>query len=214
MLLRWSSAWPSSGFLRLFPLIAYPYAVGSYPESPDTKACSQYLGYPLDHWTCQGAVDSLPRGALPSIFTPRAHTATNNYIQVPIHYADDEASPSCQITIDLDGHSLNDQFVFVPWDEIRAMAQVLVNVCVDLTNRGGFITYGVGRTFESLVHPTSYENAEIPSPAWVWQPDGTDEFVAIPYTPAVTEYSKFCGRPSCLIGNFIDFMVTHSSERS
>lgn len=168
MRVQWLSVWPSSGILCLFTLIASPliaFVAGSYPESPDAKACSEFLGYPLNHWACQAAVDNLPRGTLPSIFTTRAHTATNNYIQVPIHYADAESNPSCLVSIDLDGHSQNDQFVFLPWNEIREMAQVLVNRCVDLFNRGGFITYGVGRTLESLIDPTSYDNAEVPTPA-------------------------------------------------
>ena len=73
------------------------------------------------------------------------------------------------------------------------MAQVVVDICVSLLVRGGFITYGVGRTLESLIHPTMYgeNNAEIPTPAWVQQPDGTVEFVAIPPVSATTEYSKF-----------------------
>lgn len=96
---------------------------------------------------------------------------------------------------------MNDQFVFVPWDEIREMAQVIVNVCVDITSRGGFITYGLGRTLEALIYPTTYQNTEIPTPAWVWQPDGTVESVAIPSMPAINEYSKFSGRPSCSISN-------------
>ena len=97
------------------------------------------------------------------------------------------------VTINMDGHSLNDQFVFIPWDEIREMAQIVVDICVDLMSRGGFITYGVGRTFESLIHPTTYgrTNAEIPTPAWVWQPDETVDSVAIPSTPSTNEYSKF-----------------------
>lgn len=168
MRLPWLSVWPSSGILLLFTLIASPhvaFVAGSYPESPDAKACSQILGYPLSHWPCQAAVDNLPKGTLPSIFTTRAHTETNNYIQVPIDYADAESNPSCRVTITLDGHSQNDQFVFVPWNEIRKMAQVIVDRCVDLFNRGGFITYGVGRTFESLINPTSYDNVEIPTPA-------------------------------------------------
>ncbi|CAF9934786.1 MAG: hypothetical protein ALECFALPRED_006089 [Alectoria fallacina] len=94
------------------------------------------------------------------------------------------------ITIDLDGHSQSDQFVFVPWNEIRDMAQHIVDSCVYFLSRGGFITYGVGRTLESLIYPTSYggDNAEIPYPAWVWEPDGTVEFVAIPSNPATDEY--------------------------
>ena len=168
MRLPWVPTWPSSGILRLFTLIAsshVTFVAGSYPVSPDAEACSQFLGYPLNYWSCQAAVDNLPKGTLPSIFTTRAHTATNNYIQVPIHYTDAESYPSCRVSINLDGHSQNDQFVFVPWNEVREMAQVVVDGCVDTLNRGGFITYGVGRTLESLIHPTNYDNAEIPTPA-------------------------------------------------
>ena len=168
MRLPWLSVWPSSRILCLFTLIASPlvaFVAGVYPESPDVKACSEFPGCSLNHWACQAAVDNLPKGTLPSIFTTRAHMATNNYIQVPIHYVDTESNPSCLVTINLDGHSQNDQFVFVPWNEIREMAQVIINECVDLLNRGGYITYGLGRTFESLIHPTSYDDAEIPTPA-------------------------------------------------
>ncbi|CAD6593016.1 MAG: hypothetical protein ASARMPREDX12_006656 [Alectoria sarmentosa] len=95
------------------------------------------------------------------------------------------------ITIDLDGHSQSDQFVFVPWNEVRDMALQLVDSCVYFLSRGGFITYGVGRTLESLIYPTTYggDNAEFPYPAWVWEPDGTAEFVAIPSNPATDEYN-------------------------
>ncbi|KAF6226016.1 hypothetical protein HO173_012606 [Letharia columbiana] len=191
---QWPSTWPPSGKLCLLACIASPYlayASSSYPVLPDAQACSQFLGRPLGHWACKAAVDNLPRGTLPSIFTTRGHTATNNYIQVPVQYTDFEPEPSCMVTINLDGHSQNDQFVFVPWDEIREMAQVILDTCVDYLNRGGFITYGVGRTLESLIHPTTYggDNAEFPTPAGVWQPDGTVEFVAIPSIPAINEYN-------------------------
>ncbi|CAD6588376.1 MAG: hypothetical protein ASARMPRED_003540 [Alectoria sarmentosa] len=70
------------------------------------------------------------------------------------------------------------------------MALQLVDSCVYFLSRGGFITYGVGRTLESLIYPTTYggDNAELPYPAWVWEPDGTAEFVAIPSNPATDEY--------------------------
>ena len=167
--------------------------MGVYPESPDARACSQYLGRPLSHEECQAAVDNLPRGTLPSIFTTRAHTATNNYIEVPVRYSDDDLRPSCSVTIDLEGHSLTDQFVLVPWDEIRKMAQAVVDTCVDILNQGGFITYGIGRTLESLIHPMAYggDDANIPTPAWVRQPDGSIAYVAVPSTPIVNEYSTF-----------------------
>ena len=172
--------------------------MGSYPESPDTRVCGQTLGWPLTHSACQAAVNSLPRGSLPSIFTTRSHTVTNNYIQVPVHYSDVDSRPSCTVTVDLDGHSRTDQFVSVPWDEIREMAQVVVDTCVDLMHCGGFITYGVGRTLDSLVYPTAYEeneenDADIPTPAWVQQPDETVESVAIPSVATHHRYSKFSG---------------------
>ena len=192
---QWLSTWGPSGILCLCTLFAspyVPYAVASYPVSPDAQACSLIHGHPLGHRACQAALDNLPRGTLPSIFTNRAHTATNNYIQVPVRYWDIGDEPSCMITIDLDGHSQSDQFVFVPWNEIREMAQIIVDTCVDIFNRGGFITYGVGRTLEAMIHPTAYggNNAEVPTPAWVQQPDGTVEYVAIPSIPATNVNSK------------------------
>ena len=195
---QWPPIWifPQKLCLSALSLILFIiHAMALYPQPPDVRACSRFLGHPLDRRACQAAVDNLPRGTLPSIFTTRRHTATNNYIQVPVRYHDTELTSSCVVTIDLDGHSLTDQFVSVPWDEIRKMAQVVVDICVSFLDRGGFITYGVGRALESLIHPTTYgiNNAEIPTPAWVQQPDGTVEFIAIPSVSATTEYSKFHG---------------------
>lgn len=167
--------------------------MASYPTLPDALFCSEFLGRPLSHVSCQAAVDNLPQGTLPTIFTTRAHTATNNYVQVPIRYGDTELDhSSCMITVDLDGHSRTDQFVLVPWDVVRKMAQEVVDRCVDVIHRGGYITYGVERVFESLLDPTAYEgeHTEI-LPAWVQQPDGTVESVAIPPTRAENKYSKF-----------------------
>ena len=193
---QWPSTWhfPGKLYLLLPCLFSFlDYAIGLYPESPDARACSQFLGRPLGHQECQAAVDNLPRGTLPSIFTTRPRTAANNYIQVPVRYSDDELRPGCSITVDLEGHSQTDQFVLVPWDEVREMAQAVVDTCVGLLNRGGFITYGVGRTLESLYNPTAYggDDAKIPTPAWVRQPDGSVLFVAIPSVPTINEYSKF-----------------------
>lgn len=167
--------------------------MASYPGLPDALFCSAFLGGPLSHESCQAAVDKIPQGTLPTIFTTRAHTATNNHVQVPIRYGDTELeSSSCVVTIDLDGHSQTDQSVSVPWDEVREMAQVIVDSCVDGFHRGGYVTYGVGRAVESLLDPTAYGGAqtEIP-PAWVQQPDGTVETVAIPPARVDNGYSKF-----------------------
>ena len=195
---QWPRIWPfpqNVGLSALSLSTFILHAVAFYPQPPDARGCSRFLGYPLDRRACQAAVNNLPRGTLPSIFTTRQHTATNNYIQVPVRYNDTELTPSCVVTIDLDGHSLTDQFVAIPWDEIRKMAQLVVDICVSLLDRGGFVTYGVGRTLESLIYPTAYgeNNAEIPTPAWVQQPDETIGFVAIPSVSATNEYSKFDG---------------------
>ena len=192
---QWPSRCSPSKKLCLLSLIASPYqvyAVDSYPQLPDTLACSRVYQRTLGHGACQAAVDNLPRGALSSIFTTRARTATNNYVQVPVSYADAEPVSNCVVTVDMDGHSQNDQFVVVPWDDIREMAQAVVDTCVGPWTRGGFITYGVGRTLESLIHPTAY-GANNPTPAWVLQPDDTVEYVAIPSMPVMNEYSKFRG---------------------
>lgn len=199
---QWPPTCPFSGRPRLALLISMytVYAMASYPQAPDARACSQLLGRPLFYAPCQAAVNNLPRGALASIFTTRAHTATNNYVQVPVISFGIEDVPNCMVTISLDGHSRTDQFVSVPWDQVREMAQAIVNTCVSHFHSGGFITYGVGGTFESLINPTAYEptaddgdNAEIPTPAYVQQPDGTIEFVAIPPASAAENYSKFRG---------------------
>ena len=192
---RFPPTWSSSEKLYLFALCLSSLiasATAPYPIHPDVQACTNRIGPPLNLVDCQAAIDNLPRGTLPSIFTIRAPTATNNYIQVPVQYLDTQVRPKCMVTIDLDGHSRTDQFVIISWDEIREMAQVVVDNCVELAHLGGFITYGVGRTFESLIDPTAYEGI-IPTPASVLQPDGTIEFVAIPSTPARVEYSKLGG---------------------
>ena len=195
MWLKWPFTGASSLKWYIFTLAStyVPPATGYYPVTPDTQACSRFLGRPLYHLDCQAAVDSLPRGSLPSIFTIRARTTFNNYIEVPVYHVNSQFNPSCMITIDLDGHSRTDQFVSVPWDEIRQMAQAIVYRCVDRFQLGGFITFGVGRTFESLIFPTTYgtDHVPIPNPASVLQPDETVSFVAIPYTPPTTDYSEF-----------------------
>ena len=193
---KWPFPWAASlkGYIFTLASLYVRSATGSYPVLPDAQACSRFLGSPLYHSDCQAAVDSLPRGSLPSIFTTNAHTTFNNYIQVPVRHMNAQANPSCMITIDLDGHSQSDRFVSVPWDEIRQMAQVIVARCVDRMYLGGFITFGVLRTFESLVFPTTYgtDNVPIPISAWVLQPDETVDFVAIPSTPPIFHYSEFC----------------------
>ena len=200
MRLQWLSTWLFPWKARLLIAafsLSVSYVMGEYPESPDLYLCSASLGRFLTRRGCQVAVDNLPRGHLPRIFTTRAHTATNNYIQVPLQYSDSRTRPTCKVSINLDGHSRTDQFVFVPWDEIRQMAQVVVNRCVGQWSTGGVITYGLGNTFESLVSPTPYEETSIPTPAWVWQPDGAVDFVAIPSTPEINDYSEYgCPTPN------------------
>ena len=188
-----SSVWHFAGRLCLCALLISPHifhTVTSYPEPPDALGCSRTLGRPLSHWACQVALDNLPRGSLPSVFTTRAHTRTNNYIQVPVRNAGVEPRPDCVVTIDLDGDSVNDQFIVVPWDEIRKMTQRIVDTCVKLLGGGGFITYGVGRTLETLI-ANGENNDDNPTPTWVRQPDDTVEYVAIPLVSAVGRHSKF-----------------------
>lgn len=166
-----------------------------YPTAPDTWDCRPSFGRLLQLSSCRTALDNIPRGKRASIFSTRARTAKNNWVQVPGRYTSGGAQPRCVITIDFDGHSQDDVFVVVPYDEIRKMAQKIVNSCVGyMQGKGGFITYGVGKSMDALIDPIAFGGNPVPSPARVQQPDGTvdDDHVAIPLSPASSDgYSEF-----------------------
>ena len=178
-----------------------------YPTAPDLLSCSVFLGRPLTVRACQAALDGIPRGTLPTIFTTRARTASNNFVEVPQSYKDNEARPGCEITIDLDGHSQNDKYAFVPFDAVREMGQKVINTCVSYGSQGRFITYGLKTTIQALLDPTSYDGSsiDIPAPATVQQPDGTTDYteIAIPdeASSKAFEYSKSHVLSSCVLVN-------------
>lgn len=157
-----------------------------YPFPPDGYYCSASLGFRNPAIAaCQAAWEDIPRGSLSSIFTTRPRTSTNNYVQVPDAYSDNDANPLCTITIDLDGHSENDVFVLVPYDVIKEMTENLISKCVT-EQMGGMMTYGMAGTLNTLLEPTAYDGSAInvPLPSVVEQPDGTVHSIAIP-PPAV-----------------------------
>jgi len=162
------------------------------PDAPDSNTCSRYFGRPLLTETCMAALEKIPRGALRSIFTTRQSTTTNNYIEVPLPYFDDDHNPSCKITINLEGRSENDVFVLVPFDAVRQMAKFVIDTCVTPRQVGGRITFGLVDTLRGLIFPRAYDGSpvRIPVPAQVLQPNGAvDGIVAIPDGPP-PPYSK------------------------
>lgn len=163
------------------------------PEPPDSSTCSRRFGRQLLRERCMAALEKIPRGALPSVFTTRQSAATNNYIEVPLLYLDDDHHPSCRIVIDVEGRSANNVFVLVPFDAVRQMAQHVIDTCVTRWQVGGRITFGLMNTLRGLLYPRAYDGSpvRIPAPAQVLQPDGVvDGTIATPDGDHPPPYSK------------------------
>ena len=105
-----------------------------------------------------------------------------NFVTVPKRYADSEVHPSCIVTVDLDGNSKKNVYVLVPWKKIRRIVEDILDDCVDGLGAGGFETWGLKSTFDALANTTSDEADDVnnPVPAYVEQPDGSVDSVAIP----------------------------------
>jgi len=159
---------------------------------PDVSSCGAIYG-PLSTSPCQVALQGLPSGSIPSIFTTRTSASGNNFVTVPKRYVDSETHPSCAITIDLDGHSKDNVFVLVPWKKIRIIVQDIIDGCVDRSHWGGF---------DAVIDPTLFEPNEANNavPAQVEQPDGTLDttVVAIPPDTSSSGYGKLFRRSQSL----------------
>lgn len=164
------------------------------------KVCGVHYGVRLQKPRCEAALSKLPEGHIPSIFTTREGRVPPNYVQVPQIFHDNDENAECTITVDLDGHSLSDIFVLVPWNKVRQLAAVIIEDCVAPYMKGGFNTFGLNRTFEALIPMTPYDTRVNPvrgRPAEVENPDGTtDDSVAMPagYDDGPSEYSLFLAR--------------------
>lgn len=164
---------------------------------PDVSSCDAIYGA-LSAAPCQVALQGLPTGSIPTIFTTRTSDSGNNFVTVPKRYVDSEIRPSCAITIDLDGHSKDNVFVLVPWKKIRTIVQDIIDGCVDRSGWGGFETFGLQRTFDAVIHPALSQpnDAHNAVPAQVEQPDGTLDttVVAIPSDTSSSGYGELFRR--------------------
>lgn len=170
---------------------------------PDVSGCSGLYGTVIRP-PCEVALDGLPTGSLPTIFTTKTRIAGGNFVTLPKRYVDSDR-PSCAITIDLDGHSQKDIFVLVPWNAIRRIVENILDDCVDRNFWGGFQTFGLQRSFDAFVESASRVK-DSPPYAQVEQPDGAVDtsVVAMPQkTPpkSLGECSfrlklRFCLQPS------------------
>ena len=145
---------------------------------PDAHSCTKQYGHPPLS-ACEAALNNLPYGELPSIFTSRTSEPTNNYITVPQYYVD-SAHPLCAITIDLDGHSTRDVFISVPWNTIRNITTGIIDRCIARINIGGWETFGLKRAFDAVISPSFIGSEDGGSTAAVADPDGTITSVAVP----------------------------------
>jgi hypothetical protein len=204
----------NNGFVRLWQLplsksveplvLSFPTLIqhGSTDfVGPDVSSCGAIYGA-LSTSPCQVALQGLPSGSIPSIFTTRTSASDNNFVTVPKRYVDSETHPSCAITIDLDGHSKDNVFVLVPWKKIRTIVQDIIDGCVDRSHWGGFETFGLQRTFDAVIDPTLFEPNEANNavPAQVEQPDGTLDttVVATPPDTSSSGYGKLFRRSQSL----------------
>lgn len=171
----------SIGLKHHFSLLAACVASCALVCNAQIKTCGKVFGHPMTEIPCEAALSNLPQGNLPSIFTTREKADTNNYNQVPIRYFDAADNPSCTITVDLDGHSKNDVFVLVPWNQIRSIAAQIIERCVGRFQKGGIQIHGLEQTFEGLIPFTPYDPVTA-APAQVVNPDGLVDptSVAIP----------------------------------
>ena len=159
---------------------------------PDIRSCHQEYGV-LDRPSCDIALEALPKGALPSIFSSR-QSIMDNLFTLPRVYVDSAERPRCVITIELDGNSNRNVYVLIPWDKVKEMAEIIMDSCIHIDGFGwgGTATYGLQRTFDALVFPTLYdrEEGQIAEPAEVIQPDGSRGVVAMPADDANQGYGK------------------------
>jgi len=167
----------NSFFLSSIATLLFAIAVSADLGDDDVTVCDERFGKPLERSRCLAALSNVPYSTLPSIFTTRTHSETNNYEQVPRRFVDATTNPACAITVDLEGHSMNDVFVLVPWAEIRAIARATIEYCVGRSTKGGMSTYGLRHVFEAVISPTPYDPST--EPAAVVNPDGSIDSVAM-----------------------------------
>lgn len=177
------SVW-NSVRLRLpsLTLFFFYFILHCAPGLAEITYCSFRYGYHLDPRRCELALANVPEGALPRIFTTRAN---DNYLQVPRRYYDSIQGPACVITVDLEGHSREDVYVLVPWNEIRLIAAKIIQECVVDSGTGGFSTFGVNQSYEAIVASVPYDTSINPvrvRPQEVVNPDGSIETIAVPAT--------------------------------
>ena len=146
--------------------IFYSLTTG-YPEPPDVSNCNRLLGRTLDIETCQEALSTMSRGratGLISIFTTQS--SARGLTRVPLIFTASARRSLCVITIDLDGHSQNEDTVTVPWDVVRQVTQALIDKCAS-RSISGIITYGLGTTLNALMTPVAYSGLSIDLTAFV-----------------------------------------------
>ena len=156
-------------------------ALGFDLPDPNAYGCTRSYGHPVSG-ACLATLGNLPHGDLPSIFTTRPREPGNNYITVPLRYADSNPHPSCAITIDLDGHSTKDVLVSVPWDSIRNISRSIIDDCVENRGIGGWETFGLKQAFDAVINPSflTSDGVHGSEPVGVVNPDGSIDSVGFP----------------------------------
>ncbi|KAG8530593.1 uncharacterized protein KY384_005096 [Bacidia gigantensis] len=103
----------------------------------DMSGCSANYGYPLPP-ACATAFAKIPSDTGPWNFRHFPQAGSDNQLQVPLEYKDDNANPTCIITIDLDGHSDQDgtSEEWSTFPNIKAAASHVISQCVEPASVG------------------------------------------------------------------------------
>ena len=129
------------------------------PVPPDIWGCSpQAFSLPNKYLACETAYRRIPSGSQKMQFTSYAVLNRRpNWIELPLRYVDDDTNPTCTISINHHGHSLDDAHVPLSYNDLSSMVLSLIQHCVLRSNHGGVRTYGVEYVVYTLAtRPVTY----------------------------------------------------------
>lgn len=175
----WTQTLPFSLLSLVFHILSCITIIQAYEVvEPNTSSCSPGYGNPLIRWPCEVALSEMPTGSALKTFSTKTKSRNDDWIHLPQRHVDEDAQPACAITIDLEGHSQRDVSFSVSYDTIRIIAQNVMNHCIGGHGWGGWETYGLLNTFQSLRRPEPYDIAQ--QAAVFENPDGSISSLGLP----------------------------------
>ena len=135
----------------VFSVLLHTILVNAYePIPPDVNSCNPALGKDLNRFRCEVAASDIPQDTRLRTFSTKKPTENDDWIDLPRTFDDFEGSPTCVITVELEGHSQRDNLLFgASWDTIRRIALNVITNCVNSHGWGGYV--GLFRALSTLL---------------------------------------------------------------